>query len=214
MRGTRTCSRNEGAKVWFIPAYAGNTRLSSATAGNRLVHPRVCGEHFGVWPSPVTISGSSPRMRGTLTSVRTPAMPRRFIPAYAGNTDRSRHFRPSKPVHPRVCGEHNGSTRLRCASTGSSPRMRGTRCNYATRQNRQRFIPAYAGNTIIGGWIHAPLTVHPRVCGEHRVHSMPRCSQAGSSPRMRGTRPERRLARSRRRFIPAYAGNTRNTERR
>ena len=71
-----------------------------------------------------------------------------------------------------------------------------------------RFIPAHAGNTAELGWCQHAGTVHPRACGEHHYCLRLTAAQDGSSPRMRGTRPEalRRLAVPR--FIPAHAGNT------
>ena len=50
----------------FIPAYAGNTLISSTCRRSSSVHPRLRGEHGG---APDAIIGQL-----------------RFIPAYAGNT--------------------------------------------------------------------------------------------------------------------------------
>ena len=52
--------------------------------------------------------------------------------------------------------------------------------------------------------------VHPRVCGEHYADESAYDTKNGSSPRVRGTRPDvYGLARTVR-FIPACAGNTRS----
>ncbi len=75
---------------------------------------------------------------------------------------------------------------------------------------KPRFIPAWAGNTPAGDDIFILRRVHPRVGGEHAV-SVRRCSpKVGSSPRGRGTRRNRSIDRRRRRFIPAWAGNTKS----
>ena len=50
----------------------------------------------------------------------------RFIPACAGNSTRIGAQFPAPAVHPRVCGEQFGFAALIVASTGSSPRVRGT----------------------------------------------------------------------------------------
>ena len=49
----------------FIPACAGNTRITPRRLCRSTVHPRVCGEHRA-WPRDVRVNrGSSPRVRGT-----------------------------------------------------------------------------------------------------------------------------------------------------
>ncbi|AWR87916.1 hypothetical protein Mtai_v1c26880 [Meiothermus taiwanensis WR-220] len=75
-------------------------------------------------------------------------------------------------------------------SSGSSPRVRGIRGFVASGANRQRFIPAGAGNT---GEEEAPRlfpAVHPRGCGEYPWPLSPRIFAIGSSPRVRGIRPQ------------------------
>ncbi|KAB7789960.1 hypothetical protein F7D09_1510 [Bifidobacterium leontopitheci] len=86
MRGTPVSARLVPAGVGIIPAYAGNTVFRSAiiratrdhprVCGNTSArssamgkvrdHPRVCGEHGGLVAGGFCVSGSSPRMRGTL----------------------------------------------------------------------------------------------------------------------------------------------------
>ena len=70
-----------------------------------------------------------------------------------------------------------------------------------------RFIPACAGNAFIAAASAAPLTVHPRVCGERFWPSVRSYTRPGSSPRVRGTHMEIFCTVRIRRFIPACAGN-------
>ena len=146
-RGTRLARQWDPLPYRFIPACAGNTGHSSASASSPAVHPRVRGEHFGACEIVSAPAGSSPRARGTLSDAGTKTGVLRFIPACAGNTPGGRLPNPLKPVHPRVRGEHlvlSGSC-SRCY--GSSPRARGTQ-NWRIRSaQRWRFIPACAGNT-------------------------------------------------------------------
>ena len=135
----------------------------------------------------------------------------RFIPAYAGNTPIHRRSAGSVPVHPRVCGEHAIAGIAESEVIGSSPRMRGTRRGRKCYRNRSRFIPAYAGNTLMMSSGCGGSTVHPRVCGEHAGDQAYGKRIDGSSPRMRGTQPALNCLRWFRRFIPAYAGNTPET---
>ena len=65
--------------------------------------------------------------------------------------------------------------------------MRGTLFNYDGDVVHAGIIPAYAGNTFIGGMSDAKNRDHPRVCGEHVADESDRMAEKGSSPRMRGT---------------------------
>ena len=132
----------------------------------------------------------------------------RFIPAYAGNTYVVLGNLYLHAVHPRVCGEHPVEPIILFQSSGSSPRMRGTRCELRRKGAMMRFIPAYAGNTAMNTEEFRFAEVHPRVCGEHFKVGSSFQSLDGSSPRMRGTHKERDNDQRIHRFIPAYAGNT------
>ncbi len=70
----------------FIPAGAGNTGNGALLSKVDSVHPRGCGEHVGVIDDLVNTDGSSPRVRGTLTTELIKQWQWRFIPAGAGNT--------------------------------------------------------------------------------------------------------------------------------
>ena len=167
----------------------------------------MCGEH--VWTPIIYFvgDGSSPRVRGTFHS-KSPIRHRcRFIPACAGNISLKYFLSRSSAVHPRVCGEHPPQPRRIRHETGSSPRVRGTCTGRRGVRCFIWFIPACAGN--IPG---APLwpvgsTVHPRVCGEHSSIEIRHTTEAGSSPRVRGTFAMPNNRQKQPRFIPACAGN-------
>ena len=55
----------------FIPARAGNGSPCTSVSFSSPVHPRACGERFGPFPALLPISGSSPRVRGTVLSRST-----------------------------------------------------------------------------------------------------------------------------------------------
>ena len=154
------------------------------------------------------MTGSSPRVRGTLRREIGEVVDHRFIPACAGNTSPPQTSDRGSPVHPRVCGEHNASGQPKRHYTGSSPRVRGTPVRRASHATRRRFIPACAGNTIrlTGG--RRAIPVHPRVCGEHSSCICCGAFSGGSSPRVRGTLQDAPVAPAIGRFIPACAGNT------
>ena len=147
MRGTHLATGASAKTARFIPAYAGNTLNWTGRSWGMPVHPRVCGEHQIIVSNWMLISGSSPRMRGTLPEHRTADVSSRFIPAYAGNTVDEDVLSHADAVHPRVCGEHDGGHMAFAAVGGSSPRMRGTQQVESDSPGLARFIPAYAGNT-------------------------------------------------------------------
>ena len=194
----------------FIPACAGNGDAVKATWHTRPVHPRVCGERIRTARMRVLISGSSPRVRGTVVGTRCAAAIDRFIPACAGNGTPAAATAARAAVHPRVCGERIPGHSVVVASSGSSPRVRGTGQQSGAPAGRQRFIPACAGNGSTSFTTTAYSSVHPRVCGERKASSRDRVGSAGSSPRVRGTGGGPGRARLARRFIPACAGNGRS----
>ena len=172
------------------------------------VHPRVCGEHWRQVAHVFLHVGSSPRVRGTPVSICSRSSRSRFIPACAGNTAAGHTTRGPRTVHPRVCGEHIFEASPSLAAYGSSPRVRGTHAIAELWADRERFIPACAGNTLANAVPASSGTVHPRVCGEHCGPPNRRSDDAGSSPRVRGTHPPVLFLHRLERFIPACAGNT------
>ena len=110
-------------------------------------------------------------------------------------------------VHPRACGERSDLADPEFAAYGSSPRVRGTRYLPSFDSLRARFIPARAGNARAEPGAPSIDAVHPRACGERRSGGTLWTLMPGSSPRVRGTRVYSNAPTTRRRFIPARAGN-------
>ena len=152
--------------------------------------------------------GSSPRMRGILRELCASRKAARFIPAHAGNSDRTGLPGTALSVHPRACGEFDGAAWSVGWRDGSSPRMRGIRPAAAPSPPRRRFIPAHAGNSRCRCGCPGGGAVHPRACGEFKCGKPRRSAASGSSPRMRGIRSMHRSYLLRARFIPAHAGNS------
>ena len=208
VRGTRGRQHGHRPRGRFIPARAGNTAAYHADPCEVPVHPRACGEHPLRHRRLLRLVGSSPRVRGTLALATRLALTQRFIPARAGNTSGQVSEPCMSAVHPRACGEHASTLAGISPSVGSSPRVRGTPDGSSLTDCRTRFIPARAGNTMTARTRSCRSTVHPRACGEH-LHAIAHDVRAiGSSPRVRGTRPDHGRHVRPRRFIPARAGNT------
>ncbi len=208
MRGTPHLREQCVVRLRFIPAHAGNTTVVSRQIVSDTVHPRACGEHIALNDRAGSMSGSSPRMRGTPVADLVRQQLVRFIPAHAGNTSAEPCSIMQTPVHPRACGEHGCKLPGIFPPHGSSPRMRGTRITGANRILCPRFIPAHAGNTPSPRTMRSPTSVHPRACGEHVFRARCDGDNIGSSPRMRGTRHAVFPQLQPHRFIPAHAGNT------
>ena len=147
-------------------------------------------------------------MRGTPLNANCLIIIPRIIPAHAGNSPQRQLLDHHSPDHPRACGELARSWRAMTRSSGSSPRMRGTRNTSSCGRHFSWIIPAHAGNSqhVI---LWPPLQLdHPRACGElHRPDPSHR-SASGSSPRMRGTPLGGGAVEVGGRIIPAHAGNS------
>ena len=153
------------------------------------------------------MTGSSPRLRGTDPHCAPYQFHQRFIPAPAGNSPNRVRLTTSQTVHPRACGEQRSPSAWKFASTGSSPRLRGTVASAGNITYRTRFIPAPAGNSSAIRSILIGLTVHPRACGEQISSRENFVVCIGSSPRLRGTDIKVISEAVSNRFIPAPAGN-------
>ena len=187
MRGTPSILTILGFPSGIIPAHAGNTRWNRSGSAATRDHPRACGEHWNRVIAAFTLSGSSPRMRGTPSRGSPHSGQSGIIPAHAGNTNQHRGLRKAFRDHPRACGEHRRARRACVIALGSSPRMRGTPVQRRSEHHQRRIIPAHAGNTANTSHTSASAGDHPRACGEHLSRPCTMARFQGSSPRMRGT---------------------------
>ena len=166
VRGTEDSANKNEKSDRFIPACAGNRALTVMNRQQSAVHPRVCGEQNPCLPGCHGITGSSPRVRGTVIETCGSRPAGRFIPACAGNSRFPRKAPRTRSVHPRVCGEQNRRCVPDGRAVGSSPRVRGTEFAAKIRYRDKRFIPACAGNRVHSLTKSCSIPVHPRVCGE------------------------------------------------
>ncbi len=167
VRGTPVWASLCTTSTRSIPACAGNTLELFQIRVLNAVHPRMCGEHVYddayCWGG----DGPSPHVRGTRLVSCQP--------------------RPLRPVHPRMCGEHFSANFSRDSVRGPSPHVRGTPRPFSAHAFDDRSIPACAGNTETIKIQDVHVTVHPRMCGEHRPAASNACSIFGPSPHVRGT---------------------------
>ena len=146
VRGTgsrRVLARRSGR---IIPACAGNSPTSTTSSTTSPDHPRVCGEQIAMDINWMHFTGSSPRVRGTVSRLHRWLIGRRIIPACAGNSGTGHERASPDPDHPRVCGEQHGPCMRLTVRAGSSPRVRGTAIKALHHRMPSRIIPACAGN--------------------------------------------------------------------
>ena len=171
----------------IIPAPAGNTQEICTIIAQKPDHPRA---------------------RGTRCRARCGHRRLRIIPAPARNRAASPGWSGSGPDHPRARGEHHKGGVVFLGGDGSSPRPRGTLYQRGRAAERQRIIPAPAGNTDRGSPCASPRPDHPRARGEHQPWRRSHSPTIGSSPRPRGTPLEAIGLACAERIIPAHARNT------
>ena len=143
-RGDGSSSRRAGR---IIPAHAGQTWFKAGDAINSPDHPRACGANKNDARSSLPLAGSSPRMRGKQVYPAQPDGSQRIIPAHAGQTSSKPANSPPSADHPRACGANVKSPSIFTFLLGSSPRMRGKPLTIGGKLQRERIIPAHAGQT-------------------------------------------------------------------
>ena len=165
-RGTLLGPSGVGKTTRFIPAGAGNASHLKKESMIWPVHPRRRGERGVTRHSTENTPGSSPQARGTPLQDDSDVVVRRFIPAGAGNALPSRPTRWPRSVHPRRRGERGLALSDQGKTYGSSPQARGTPRRLERARRALRFIPAGAGNAVVGPAGSGKTTVHPRRRGE------------------------------------------------
>ena len=105
VRGTEEIEWQTQALTRITPACAGNRGLPLAQQHVQGDHPRVCGEQAPSLSVSSWVTGSPPRVRGTVVPADGSNSLSRITPACAGNRiDVNGDYCPEKD-HPRVCGE-------------------------------------------------------------------------------------------------------------
>ena len=126
-QGTRIAVGFSTSISRFIPA-CGELSKPSWAIVQLTVHPRLRGELLAAPIFVRACAGSSPLARGTRLVFTGSIFP--------------------IPVHPRLRGELSVSSFRSPSSPGSSPLTRGTHFDAVEKKVFDRFIPAYAGNSL------------------------------------------------------------------
>ena len=145
VRGKRLAPTEMACPTGSIPACAGEAPRDCLHSYYKPVYPRVCGgsgDRPGASPE---AKGLSPRVRGKPPLRGGLRCRARSIPACAGEAITIRGLTSQCRVYPRVCGGSGGHLPRRLPGLGLSPRVRGKRGNTMTETQKQRSIPACAG---------------------------------------------------------------------
>ncbi len=186
-RGTHHYFGKSVIKNRFIPAGAGNTGKTNIGVRVVPVYPRWRGEHKIHIDKHRVCIGLSPLARGTLYYNRWTRYGARFIPAGAGNTNMGSAVNEIKTVYPRWRGEHEAISKTPAIAAGLSPLARGTPGVERQMTEKERFIPAGAGNTSRADEKAVNNAVYPRWRGEHTGTYQNMMISGGLSPLARGT---------------------------
>ena len=153
-----------------------------------------------------SLLGLSPRVRGNRGVAQRAGDALRSIPACAGEPVMVKCDFRGVQVYPRVCGGTYAQYQHSAGFDGLSPRVRGNLISFLRAVVVVRSIPACAGEPtwcVIGA---TELAVYPRVCGGTAPGGRGIDEGLGLSPRVRGNRVRRTRRLSKRRSIPACAG--------
>ena len=187
------------------------------------------GEHWAALVSSVCHRGSSPHARGAHLLRQLGGNLTGIIPACAGSTESGgvsrtqtlgssphargalqgvRYHRGLGGIIPACAGSTMASNATNAASRGSSPHARGARGWGSTPAPPSGIIPACAGSTSPGSRASCRTEDHPRMRGEHAIHSFRDVYQQGSSPHARGALDTTSTVDGNAGIIPACAGST------
>ena len=191
----------------FSPTCVGNAPAGGTVTQLQSVQPHVCGER-GTWADFTSkYGGSAPRVWGTLQYRRPLNHLRRFSPTCVGNAVTASTRRTSQPVQPHVCGERRPGWHERRSNGGSAPRVWGTPEMVQRQLDENRFSPTCVGNATPGELPLRLYRVQPHVCGEREILLRELEVDAGSAPRVWGTRNPCKIVKGCLRFSPTCVGN-------
>ena len=210
-RGNRGISWTYRAATRSIPAHAGEPYGGADPLRHVAVYPRPRGgtdlAQRGIDPE----KGLSPPTRGNPTVVALAGAVAGSIPAHAGEPLVTTKLKRVDGVYPRPRGGTVDSRHLVSPPRGLSPPTRGNRRSRARANRSRRSIPAHAGEPT---WVTLNIRfakVYPRPRGGTRGTERSRSPRGGLSPPTRGNPGGLAAQRSRRRSIPAHAGEPSGT---
>ncbi len=187
VRGSLAISVPFYGGVGSIPACTGKPMVAVASPSVAPVYPRVYGEASSGQSRTKTITGLSPRVRGSLLARAGWCTSDGSIPACTGKPDVASGGERSIEVYPRVYGEATARYELPLDLTGLSPRVRGSPAGRLPCHAFARSIPACTGKPAAQRARVFHHAVYPRVYGEAIALTASHSRLKGLSPRVRGS---------------------------
>ena len=187
MRGSLSQTNNAFEFEGSIPAHAGEPRPLERSDRLLRVYPRACGGASHDMLLYVCERGLSPRMRGSQDFTQPLNRREGSIPAHAGEPAEVEAEERRPRVYPRACGGAAEGKKYGLMIEGLSPRMRGSRVDFAGAAGVTGSIPAHAGEPRRNHYASAAQGVYPRACGGAAFIRWKLASDTGLSPRMRGS---------------------------
>ena len=181
-RGNLRATAGMGGWTRSIPAHAGEPCSSYTWRGRPTVYPRPRGGTRAAVGCGEYRLGLSPPTRGNPGQFPPPSVPRRSIPAHAGEPAMAACKPFLAAVYPRPRGgtyTGPGSPKMR---QGLSPPTRGNRVNILQRVKGAGSIPAHAGEPLAARRSRRRSTVYPRPRGGTKSPRPVPASSSGSIP--------------------------------
>ncbi len=172
-----------------IPACAGEPRRKDGRRAGRRDYPRVCGGTMALTRCWVMPWGLSPRVRGNHSNAAALFQPLGTIPACAGEPHGQAKTGAGVRDYPRVCGGTWLDIDKKHDLQGLSPRVRGNLGELNYGRNKNRTIPACAGEPRPADSLPLAGPDYPRVCGGTGCWIAEPARLTGLSPRVRGNLP-------------------------
>ncbi len=199
------------ARQGSIPAHAGEPRQAGAARGRAQVDPRARGGASRSIRSDGCASGRSPRTRGSPRPMARPCAKSGSIPAHAGEPRPRAGSRGGPGVDPRARGGAATFFTFAGSVAGRSPRTRGSQRHGQVPPVILGSIPAHAGEPATARPPRSRAGVDPRARGGAQPVSPGDVLGEGRSPRTRGSPLPGEGPGSKRRSIPAHAGEPRGS---
>ena len=172
--------------VGIIPANTGKMASRVGHVKPPWDHPREYGENSMAAKNSLSLTGSSPRIRGKCQHRARFAPRGGIIPANTGKIPEESFRLIRVWDHPREYGENMLAPVKVGNRHGSSPRIRGKSALVSLYGLVDGIIPANTGKIRIRSGPAADPRDHPREYGENQIVRRIATMKAGSSPRIRG----------------------------
>ena len=187
LRGSLTTDPDRFPCARSIPAPTGKPLLRGPRPRASWVYPRAYGEAASGSGITYSLTGLSPRLRGSHRRHQCLHSRNGSIPAPTGKPTATGDLSFMSWVYPRAYGEARPSWYVVILRRGLSPRLRGSRTREVGGRVVAGSIPAPTGKPQTKAMTPLTPQVYPRAYGEAKVRTEGHLLGRGLSPRLRGS---------------------------